>query len=239
MSEQVITSMDNSLVKDLVKLRTSAKSRREKKQLLLVGRKLCDEAIDPLLIVVSDPSITDLPCKIVAPHVMKKITGLEAPDGIAAVVAVPEWKQPSQFSRLLILDGVADPGNMGTLLRTALALGWDGAFLVGDCCDPFNDKALRASRGAPLRLPTWTLTWDEAEQHLKGLTKIVADVTGEGPKGLSGPMALILGNEGHGPSPQALKNARKVSIPMSGKMESLNVSIAGGILMHLMGGDCG
>ncbi len=103
----------------------------------------------------------------VSEPVFAKITGLQSVQGIgaAAEVDLPHDAQLSSMAkgtlrRLLVLDGVQDPGNLGTLLRTALALGWQAVYLLEGCCDPFNDKAVRASRGASFRIPLTHGDWD-------------------------------------------------------------------------------
>ncbi len=234
----MICSVDHELVKKLVKLRTSARARREFGELLLVGRKVVKEQKELLYVLVTGDPIPGVASKQVAPHVMKKITGLESPDGVAAVVKIPEWKLPKALKKLLVLDGVSDPGNMGTLLRTALALGWESVYLTGDCVDPYNDKAFRAARAAPLRFPVVKGSWEELDLLLveKKLIKVVADLKGKSPSSFQGALALVLGNEGQGPSEDALRGAKKVTISMSPEMESLNVAVAGGILMHHLGG---
>jgi TrmH family RNA methyltransferase len=117
-------------------------------------------------------------------------------------------------------------------------MGWEGAFLVGEGCDPFNEKALRAARGATFRLPLRTGSWDElqalaTENHW---VPLVADLDGKAPSSFHEIKQgiLVLSNESHGPSDAALRFCQKVSIPMSGKMESLNVAVAGGILMYAL-----
>ena len=172
---------------------------------------------------------------------------------------------PRPARRLLALDSVQDPGNVGTLLRTALALGWDAAFLLPGTCDPFNDKALRASRGGALRLPLAFGSWDdlEAAAGAGGMACWAADadpggagagaggtharlgdagVVGGGPGGSSseqGALVLVLGSEGQGLSERARRMCRPLAIPMgSGRMESLNVSVAGGILMFGLAPRC-
>ncbi len=154
--------------------------------------------------------------------------------------------------RLLALDAVQDPGNLGTLLRTALAFGWDGVFLLPGCADPFSDKAVRASRGAALRAPVARGGVDElcaaAEAH--GLTMLAADPEPEGGSegGTRGDLplkgwreqagtsavCLVLGSEGQGLSAEVRALTIPVAIPMHGGMESLNVAVAGGILMFIM-----
>lgn len=117
--------------------------------------------------------------------VMQKITGLESvsPTTLAAEVELPglvdfeSWR-PGQLHRLLALERCQDPGNLGTLLRTALALGWDGVFLLPECADHFNEKAMRASRGACFKLPVASGSledWKRVTQH-HGLACIAADL---------------------------------------------------------------
>lgn len=118
--------------------------------------------------------------------------------------------------RLLALDRVQDPGNMGTLMRSALAFGWDGVFLLPGCCDPFNEKAVRASRGAALRLPTCSGTLEDLKQVAghHGMTLIAAEPEPEeeqpckrkdGGGDVANAVCLVLGSEGQGLSPEVLK----------------------------------
>lgn len=115
---------------------------------------------------------------------MRKLTGLDSVSAamLAAEVALPEQAdllsaRPGQLSRVLVLDGIQDPGNLGTLLRTALALGWEAVVLVNGCCDPFNDKALKASRGAVFRLPLAQYTQEQWEELVErqGLLALAAE----------------------------------------------------------------
>lgn len=174
---------------------------------------------------------------------------------VAAAASMP------QLRRLLVLEGVQDPGNLGTLLRCATAFGWDGVWLLPGCCDPFNDKALRASRGASLRLPLVSGDWKQLEHVAagNGLVLLAAEPEeleqeprqqmgqrqeqGQPTKAAGGDwlqelrqqrIALVMGTEGQGLSQRALSACRPVSVPMMGDMESLNVGIAGGILMFLL-----
>jgi RNA methyltransferase, TrmH family len=137
---------------------------------------------------------------------------------------------------ILALDGISDPGNLGTILRTALALGWDGVFITSNSTDPFNEKALRAAKGATFRLPILCGSWEELEQLIKknNLHVFIADMQGSAlnKEVIQTPLVLILGNEAHGASAFLKKHYHSISIPISDKMESLNVAIAGGILMH-------
>ena len=143
----------------------------------------------------------------------------------------------------------------GTLLRTAVALGWDACFMLPGCCDPFNDKALKAGRGAAFKLPMAQGTWSDLTQVLDmhemrcygaspdktepGINKqLLTDPTNTSkqPGAVSQPLCIILGSEGQGLSKTAMAASKPLAIPMSGAMESLNVSQAGAILMFALGG---
>ena len=141
---------------------------------------------------------------------------------------------------LVALDGVSDPGNLGTLLRTAIALGWEGVYILENSCDPFNDKALRAAKGATFKLPIAYGSWESLLKIAKAnnLEIVASDMDGESPEDLDPNVGklLIVGNEGLGLSDKAQKHAKRVTIPMSGNMESLNVAVAGGIMMYALKG---
>ena len=139
---------------------------------------------------------------------------------------------------IVVLDALADPGNVGTILRTAVALGWDGAFLTPNTADPFNDKALRAARGAPLFLPLRQGSLEELTELVRSnkMTVYVADVEGKELQEASfkKPLALVLGHETLGPSAQAKELGQAITIPMESSMESLNVASAAAIIMYQM-----
>ena len=232
-----ITSAQHPLVKRLVKLRTDKSARLEENTVLVVGEKLVEELSRHLTLktLITDRPYPHLSAQEVVeatPEILKKITGLAAPEGVAAEVPLPPPADLSSTRYLLILDGVSDPGNVGTLLRTALALGWDGVFLLPGSADPFNEKALRAAKGATFRLPICSGEIDLLKKICKGKKLFVADLQGQPPSALSAPLALVLGSESHGPSPVIREMAAPLAIPMSGSMESLNVATAGGILMY-------
>ncbi|KAA8531455.1 hypothetical protein F0562_006192 [Nyssa sinensis] len=198
----------------------------------------------------------------VSSMVMKKLSGVQSTESIEAIALM---KIPSSFQsvdddqeadcrkwfpsphRILVLDGIQDPGNLGTLLRSAIAFRWGGAFLLPGCCDPFNEKALRASRGASFQLPIVSGSWRHLEALIKefqmkmlaghpksneelkpvyqicqGLVDSLADM----------PLCLVLGSEGSGLSEKTKRVCELVSIPMAGEFESLNVSVAGGIFLY-------
>lgn len=187
-----ITSVQNPAVKHCVKLRTSGSYRRQTGSVLVVGQDLVQEvaaggADVAALVGLDGAPLPDIPaqrCVYVSEPVMAKLAGLESVSrgAVAAEVALPPPADllslpPGALRRVLVLDGVQDPGNLGTLLRTALALGWQAAVLLPGCCDPFNDKALKASRGAAFRLPVAQLTLEEWERLLaaQGLVPLAAE----------------------------------------------------------------
>ncbi|BDA40750.1 probable rRNA methyltransferase 3, mitochondrial [Coccomyxa sp. Obi] len=170
-----ITSTTNSYVKHCCKLRSSRAYREESASVLVVGSTPIQEIAGHTTIktLFLAPDVDQLPgiaatCTLrVSEPVLKKLSCLETVAGLKAVAEVDtpptadfvENYQPGQIQRLLALERVQDPGNLGSLLRTAAGLGWDGVFLLPGCCDPFNDKALRASRGAAFKLPIGVGDW--------------------------------------------------------------------------------
>ncbi len=242
-----LSSLQHPFVKHLVKLHKERNYRYQQCEVLVSGiRTILDLSATHSFkcILIEKGYAPQFSFKteetfIVNAQILKKVTGLETPEPIAAVIAMPEPSLPTQIQSLLVLNGISDPGNLGTLLRTALALGWEGAFLTPGTTDPYNDKALRAAKGATFDLPMQTGTWDELLTLIdqRGMTLYAADLGGTSlPKNPPTPYALVLGNESHGIQSEILKKAHLVTIPMSGKMESLNVASAGAILMHALRG---
>ncbi len=246
---EIITSLQNPLIKHLVMLRTNHDFRREEGSVVLEGVKMIDEIcrlVPPTRVIVSNPevvpeSLKSVPYQLVSEEVMKKIAGTLHPEGIVVEVALPKPSKFKKPKKILILDKINDPGNLGTLLRTALAFGWEGVFLIKGGCDPFNDKALRASKGALFKLPYFEGTWKEASAMIKenSLEPLGADLKGTPANEVKLPhgVSLTLGNESHGLSEEARNYCIPVTIPMQGMMESLNVAVAGGILMYILAGE--
>lgn len=242
----LISSLQHPLIKHLVKLRQNSHYRTSQTSLVIEGVKpiteICQQTKAKLILTcnkqfLSIPILTEkfLLC---TESVMEKASGLINSEGILAEIPLPIHPSIEDKKSLLVLDCINDPGNMGTLMRTALALGWEGAFLVGDCCDPYNEKALRASRGASLNLPWMRKNWEELKSIAKRFDKLplLADLDGQPPEPLSPDQGvmLILSNEARGPSKEALEWCKKISIPLSSEVESLNVAIAGAILMYVI-----
>lgn len=229
-----ITSNHHPLVKHWLELRTNRAYREEKGRVLVSGKKMVEELSVTTLISLEPSEIPAQEKYEVTEAILKKITGLQTPDGFAAEVCLPPPQNLNQKSHLLILDQIADPGNLGTLLRSALAFGWEGVILTPGTVDLFNDKALRAAKGATFFLPYARMSVEEIAQ-LK-LHFYTADVEGESIEKASfqKPLALILSSEGHGPAFWAEKGGKKITIPMNEKVESLNVATSGAILLYRM-----
>ncbi len=233
----VIKSLQHPLVKHLVKLRTNKRYRGEQGRLIISSETLVKEvaqqtSIHTLLLnqeVKTYSGFTPTYTFYTSPEVLKKISGLSTPTDCIAEVDLPPPSDLTHCTRLLILDRLTDPGNVGTLARTALALGWDGLFLTDETADPFNDKALRASRAALFNLP---YSHGSLDGLLQNFDVFIADTEGTPIQAVTPPpkLALVLSSEAHGPSEAIARLGKRVTIPMSGEMESLNVAIAGGIL---------
>lgn len=241
-----VTSGNHPLVKYLVKLRQNRDYRYAHQSLVIEGIKPIEELGRHTrfkLIATYNEAMIPLGAEsdeilIVNDVVMKKISGMQTPEGLVAEVPMPMPASLKGLKYLLCLDGVNDPGNVGTLVRSALALGWQGVFILNESCDPFNDKALRAARGATFRLP---LAWGSLEQlkelvKSNELTPIVADINGAELSEIAHEdnLLLVLGNEAHGASKEVKAFCQAVTIAMPGSMESLNVSVAGGIMMYAL-----
>lgn len=241
-----IASLQHPYIKHLVHLRQNSDYRYEHKSVMIEGSKMIREvaALSPVKTLIACdewliPSDVQAHEKIIVTEgIMKKISGMQSPEGLLAEIPMPAFSTLQQARYIVALDNINDPGNLGAILRTALAFGWEGVFLIGQGCDPFNEKALRAARGATFRMPVRRGSWQEFDALASsiGATPMAADLDGEplhGVQSLSACM-LVLGNEARGLSPDALCRCKKITLPMSGAMESLNVAVAGGILMYLL-----
>lgn len=241
-----LSSLQNPLVKHLVKLRKNRDYRRETQSVVIEGKKLVSEVCQDyeaktVLVTSKDYLPKDVKAKTiycVDLSILKKISGVEHPEGIIAEVVMPLETTLVGCRYIVALDQVSDPGNLGTLLRTALALGWEGAFILNNSCDPYNDKAIRAAKGATFRLPLQLGTWDDLRKVIEnsGIEPIAADLEGENLETCTSEkgVLLVLGSEAQGLSEEAHQICKKVSIPISDKMESLNVAVAGGIMMYVL-----
>lgn len=251
-----ITSPQNEQVKKWKKLHTR-KGRIQSGQLLIEGEHLIQEALTThisvqALIVSSDSRElaerlaidSQFPIYECTPTIFSTLVETESPQGIAAVIDMPTWSweqlvdSQKQVSTYLLLDEVQDPGNLGTILRTAEAAGVTGIFLGTGTVDPFNAKAVRSAMGSLFRLPMLQIDLNEAIPRLQaeGIT-IIGTSPHAGTYHFQLPfpqkVAILLGNEGRGVNPTLAQLANHdVMIPMPGRTESLNVSITTAILLY-------
>jgi len=243
MLQKKITSLQHPQVLYWTQLRKEKAAREEAKALLITGETLICElsqkiTIKSLITLEPAPEIPAEERFIVTEEILKKITGLQNPAPFAAEAELPAPQKIEKCERVLILDQIADPGNLGTLVRTAHAFNWDGVIATPGTVDFFNDKALRASRGAIFHLPFMWQTTNEitywAEKN--SIDLFLADIQGQSLQEVSfhKPFALILSNEARGPMNWAEKKGHKITIPMNSQAESLNVATAGAILLYTM-----
>lgn len=242
-----ITSRKNPLLQQVRRLLTSKKERETTGLFVADGTKLLEEAVkwyDGLdTVVLSDGITVDLPESVrvvtVPEDVMASISPMEAPQGALFICRMPEKKAFSPTPGMLLLDGIQDPGNIGTILRTADALEIPVVLLEG-CADPYNHKTVRASMGAVFRTPVQQTTWAEAAASCAKLGIPVA-VTALSDRAVDirnadvSKMAVVIGSEGKGVRQEILAQAHKeLIIPMNPRCESLNAAIAAAIVMWQM-----
>lgn len=183
------------------------------------------------------------PCVRTVPYVLDartfdSVNDTVSPQGVLAVCAVPQHAQAevSSGTWFVVADGVSDPGNLGTIIRSAEAAGSDGVFVSGDAVDVWSPKTVRASAGAVFHVPVRSVP---GLTELRGLgLRLVGTTSHEGAVDMRsadfrGPVALVLGNEAHGLSPDAPVD-EWVRVPHEGRAESLNVAMAATVLaMHV------
>ncbi|MDH4348846.1 MAG: RNA methyltransferase [Gemmatimonadota bacterium] len=182
-----------------------------------------------------------VPLEAVTDAELVSLADTEHPQGVVAVVSPPAWKLDQIVvdprAVVVVLDGVQDPGNVGAVCRTALAFGAAGVIALPGTADLWNPKALRGSMGALFRLPALHLEVEELADWT-ARHRVAVWATGSEGRPVSGApvpgaLALVLGNEGAGITPAlAVRAAETVSIPLRGGVESLNVAVAAGILLH-------
>ena len=242
----MIASLTNEKVKLAHALQTQAKARRSEGRMALEGVRLIRDAVaagqrpdyilfDPEALELAELHAPEKLCIPATPEVLRYVSLTETPQGAVGIFPIQPPPLPNPLTRVLVLDAIADPGNLGTMLRTAAAAGVDAVLLAPGCADAYNPKALRAGMGAHFRVPVLDAPWPRLETVLQGLHVRLADMTGDASydrADWSRPWALIIGSEAHGASPQAGElAAERVYIPMAGRTESLNAAIACGVLL--------
>lgn len=247
----LITSRQNSLIKHIVRLLDSARERRKSAEFILEGIHLaqaCRDAgwpVSQLLVAESalrHPEIarllgawTDFPPIVLVDALFAQIFDIQPSVGIALLLPLPEQRAGGTSDFMLLLDDVQDPGNVGTIMRTAVAAGVEQIFLSPGCADVWSPKVLRAAMGAHF-LVDISADVDLAELIRSRSNKfLVTDLTATQSLyqlDLRGPVAMIFGNEGAGVRAELRALAsEKIIIPMPGRIESLNVAAAAAICL--------
>lgn len=184
-----------------------------------------------------------VPLETVTDVEMEGLSDTDRPQGVLLVVVEPEESMATLAAshpvRLLIMDGIQDPGNAGTLIRAARAFGTHGVFVLDGTVDPFNPKVVRASAGAVAHVPILRGGWEVARSWLqeREVPILVADPGGDDVRTFppSRSWALVVGNEGAGPRTEILSHADGVvGVPMEEGVESLNAGVAGAILLFAL-----
>ena len=247
-----ITSRTNPLITHIRKLANDRKYRRSQGQMLCEGPKMLAEALKwgaDLQVLVCQEGYeppADLPKTVrlvqVPADLLKSVAPTETPQKVLFLCGIPGKALPETLtgSRYLVLDGLQDPGNVGTIWRTADAFGADGLFLLPGCADPWSPKTLRSTMGACFRLPLWegTLEGLKALLDKEGMplyaTALREDTADIRDMDLSR-AAVVIGSEGKGVSEAVLDaSARTIKIPMTEKCESLNAASAGTVVLWQM-----
>ncbi len=265
--DDMLTSLQNEQVKYVVNLH-KRKFREETGEFLIEGWRFVEEGVErgahlTKVFFCSErkneswPQLAEalknkgVPIVEVDERVLRKMSATENPQGVLAIVKQPQWtwddfvgmdspvgKSALPLPLLLILDGVQDPGNCGTILRTALAAGVTQVCLTEGTVDLYNLKVLRSTMGAIFSLKI--ITHCQPEEILKvcqsqNVPVFVGDAEGTDlyETHFAQPMALVVGNEGNGPS-AAFRGpgVKRITIPMSHQVESLNVAMATGIILY-------
>lgn len=245
--EERITSRKNPLLQQVKKLFSSRKEREAAGLYAADGTKLLDEAIRycPELetVILSDGVEAAVPEHVrrirVPGDVMESISPMSSPQGAVFLCRLPEKAVFVPEPGMLLLDGIQDPGNLGTILRTADALNIRVGLLEG-CADPYSHKVVRASMGAVFRTPVWMTTWEKAKAGCRAASIPVA-VTALDSRAVDirradvGSMAVVIGSEGQGVRKEILESADStLIIPMNPHCESLNAAVAATIAMWQM-----
>lgn len=244
-----ITSRQNPLIAQLRKLGSSRACRRETGRFLCEGPKLMSEAIrwgaEIETVLITDeaevpPAVGQGARLVCVPDdLLRAVSGLDSPQGVLAVCRIPDCTPPEALphGRYLVLDGVQDPGNVGTIWRTADALGADGLFLLPGCADPWSPKVVRSTMGACFRLNAWEIELENLSALLAAAdiplcaTALRSDTEDIRSVELSC-CAVVIGSEGRGISGEVLSRCRRtIKIPMRERCESLNAAVAAAVVL--------
>ena len=244
----ILTSKNNPLIKETAALKDK-KARKQQGMFLVEGRKMAVECqnsdfeIDRIFVAESYtgelPSMTAEIVRV-SDDVFRFLSDEKTPQGILCRVKIPHRALTAPKGKCLFLDGVADPGNVGTIIRTANAAGYDEIYLTEECADPYSPKSVRASMSGVFFTKIYRASRAEILSVLDGTPIVVADMGGVNVFQFTPPtrFALAIGNEANGISDEVARAAaHTVKIPMQATQESLNAAISAGIIMYVLSKD--
>ncbi len=258
----IITSVENPIVKLAAKLTASKKERMEQGLFVVEGLRLCLDAVQSGVIcryvfITGDASrryynslkpILSAGAQVyeVSDSVFSKVSDTASPQGVLCVCDMLDKKMElatiDRNGRFIALERIQDPGNLGTIIRTAEAIGISGVLLSSDCCDILNPKVIRATMGGVFRLPIYESQELDAvcvDLRAMGFSTYAAVIEESAPgitqTAFPEGSVVFIGNEGNGLSQELCKACeRQVTIEMAGRAESLNAAMAAGIIMWEM-----
>lgn len=255
----IIKSKDNNIAKQIVKLNKSSKFRKENKLFIVEGIRIVKDAVESSaefeFFVFSESAISKYSdfykqinnntnkCYIFSDDLFMKVTDTKTPQGVLGAIKLLDkntvFGTIKGDEKFVALENIQDPGNMGTIFRTAEAIGINGIIMTRDCCDIYSPKVVRSTMGAVFRMPF--IIVDNISDFLndKGIFSFAAVVDSNATKitdvNFKSPCACVIGNEGNGLTEEAIKSCdHKVTIPMIGRAESLNAAVAASIFMWEM-----
>jgi TrmH family RNA methyltransferase len=256
-SIEMISSVHNPTIKYVRSLQARAKERRTEKAFVIEGVRLLEEAQNSdweTRVVLYSEELSGRRMQLVdafisqgtkvaavSSKVMRAVSDTESPQGILAVMGMRSLPIPEILDFILVLDQLRDPGNLGTILRSAAAVRVQAVFLTPGTADQFSPKVMRGAMGAHFRIPVHNVDWEEIQSRIvdSGMQSYLA-VANRGQAYYQAdylpPLALILGGEASGAGESAFQTADSlIHIPMPGGGDSLNVSVAAGILLFEIG----
>ena len=262
----MIESMSNGQLKKIQKLIKHAKTRKQEKSFVVEGWKMVSEALVRNLVLhlyVKESEQycyknhlqsfgvkeTDVAVEIVGDGIFRQLSDTVTPQGILAIVKMPQYSREAivtgkavgmySEAKLLVLEDIQDPGNMGTILRTAEGAGMSGVLLSKGCVDVFNPKVVRATMGAMFRVPFYVcddLLEEIIDLQKDGFSFYAAHLHGEKDftaVSYKGKVGILIGNEANGLSDVVSERAdKKVKIPMEGELESLNAAVSAALFAY-------
>lgn len=244
---RMITSLSNAKVKMTRRLQQDRRFREREQLFVVEGTRWLSELVvhPPEWVFYTASWVEDIENAtlldglvgqklLVSDDVLVSMSDMATPPGVLAVTPMPQWVLPVEPTFLLVLDQINNPGNLGTMLRTAGAAGVEAVLLASGCVDPYNPKVVRGGMGAQLRLPMFMLDWDEIEVVVGQTAVTLATIHTQTPYTAidwTNPSTLIIGSEANGASTRAKALAQPITIPMHSQTESLNAAMSAGIIL--------